>query len=75
MRQVLIHAAQAVAEPGTQAGPTGNLAAGLNVGDRRIVVDRFGERAVNDAQFLGDRGRVRQQFADPNTVVVVVVFA
>ncbi len=66
MRQVLVHAAQAVAEPSTQAGPPWNLAAGLNVSDRRIVIDRFGERAVDNTQFLGDLGGVRQQLANPN---------
>ena len=41
-RQVLVRAAEAVAEPGAHARPAGNLAAGLNVGDRRVVVDRLG---------------------------------
>ena len=36
-------AAQSVTEPRAQAGAPGILAAGLNVGDRRVVIDRLGK--------------------------------
>ena len=52
VRQVTVHAAQSVAEPGAQTGTTRNLAAGLDVGDCRVVVDRFGKSAVNNAKIL-----------------------
>ena len=73
-RQVLVHSAQTVAQPGAQARSAGNLAASLDVRDRRVMVDRLGERAVNHREFLGDLGGVRQQFADPQAAVVVFVF-
>ena len=72
-RQVLVHATQPVAEPGAEAGAARNLAAGLDVGDRRVVVDRLGEGAVHDAKLLRHLGRVRQQLADPHALVVVFV--
>ena len=44
--QVLVLAAQAVAEPGAQARPAGLLAAGLDERDGRVVVDRLGVAAT-----------------------------
>ncbi len=41
-RQVLVLAPQAIAEPGPQPRPAGLLRAGLDEGDRRVVVDRLG---------------------------------
>ena len=42
VRQVLIETTQPVAEPRPQARTPGDLTAGLNVRDRRVMVDRFG---------------------------------
>ena len=57
-RQVFIYFTQAVAEPGAEAWATGNLAAGLDIGDRRVVVDGLSEGAVDDGQLLGHLGGV-----------------
>ena len=56
--EVFVHAAEAVAEPGAEAGAAGNLAAGLDIGDGRVVVDGLSEGAVDDAEFFGDLGGV-----------------
>ena len=45
-RQVLVLAAEAVAEPRAQARPAGLLVAGLDEGDRRVVVDRLGVASI-----------------------------
>ena len=69
--KVFVQASQSVADPGAQAWSSGNLASGLNVGDGRVVVDRFGEGGMHDAEFFDDGCGVRQQLADPNAPVVV----
>ena len=53
-RQVLVHRAQAVAEPGAEAGPARELVAGADISDRRVVVDRLGPDRL-------DRGRCRRR--------------
>ena len=73
VRQVVIHAAEAIAQPGPQARPTGHLTAGLDVGDGRIMIDRLGEGGVHHAEFLHHASGVRQQFAHPHAVGIVVV--
>ena len=74
MGQVLVHLAQTVTQPRTETGSPGNLAARLDVGDRWIMVDGFGKRRVHNAEFFDDSGCVRKQFADPNALVVIVMF-
>ncbi len=68
-RQVLVHAAQSVRQPGTGTGPTRQLATGLDVGDRRIVVDRFGVDRFDHGQIVDDTCSVRKQLADPNALL------
>ena len=52
--QVLVLAAEAVAEPGADARPAGELGAGLEEGDRRVVVDRLGVHRLDEAELVGD---------------------
>ena len=40
--QILVQRAQAIAEPGSQTGAARQLVAGADVGNGRIVIDRFG---------------------------------
>src|SRR5207237_2656373 len=68
-RQVLILAAQAVTEPGAEAGAAWLLMARLNVGDGRVVVDRLGVHRLDDGDVVHDRAHVRQQLADPSATV------
>ena len=44
----------------------------MNIGNGRVVIDCFGESAVYDTKFLGNFGGVREEFADPNSLVIVV---
>ncbi len=62
-----------VPQPSTQARPPRNLAACLNVGHCRIVIDRFGKRTMHHAQFFRHGRGMRQQFAHPHAPIVVVV--
>ena len=64
-RQVVILAAEAVADPRAHAGTPGLLAAALDEGDRRIVIDRVGVHRLDDRDVIHDLRRVRQQLADP----------
>ena len=74
VRQIFIGTAQPVAQPRAEAGPAGDLATGLDVGNRRIMIDRLGKRRVHHAQLLGHGGSVRQQLAHPKAVGVIFVF-
>ena len=71
-RQVLVLAAQAVAEPGADARPAGELGAGLEEGDGRVVVDRLGVHRLDEAEVVGDLRGVRQQLADPRARLAVL---
>ncbi len=64
-RQVLIHAAQAIAQPRAHARPARLLGAGEEERHRRGVVDRVGAHRANDADIVGDGARVRQKVAEP----------
>ena len=68
-RQVLVLAAQAVADPRPHAGVARLLVAGVHVGDRRVVVDRLGVHRLDDAHLVGDRLHVREQVAHPRAVL------
>ena len=72
-RQVLVQRAQSVTQPGPQAGAARQLVAGADVGDRRIMVDRFGVQALDDREIVDHLGRVRQQLADPGAVAAVLL--
>ena len=47
--KVLVLAAQAVGDPGADTGPPGDLKAGLEKRDGRVVVDRLGEHRLDEA--------------------------
>ena len=67
-RQVLVVAAEPVVNPRAHARPAGDLRAGLEEGDRGVVVDRLGEHRADDAELVDDLGGVRQEIADPGAV-------
>ena len=69
--EIFIEGSQAIAEPSTQTGSSRHLAAGLNVGNRRIVIDRLGVGRMNDTQFLGNGRSVGKQLTDPEPTVIV----
>ncbi len=70
--QVAVLAAQAVADPRAHARAAGLLAAGLEEGDARVVVDRLRVHRPHDAQLVDDPGGVRQQLAHPRPTLAVL---
>ena len=71
--QILVCAAQAIGEPGAHARSTGQLRAGLQKRDRRVVVDRFGEARLHEAKIVGHLGGVRQQLTECRRRLAVLV--
>ena len=63
-RQILVQAAEAVAHPGAEAGLARDLVAGLDVGNRRLMVDRLGVHRADDAHVVGHFGSPGQHFRD-----------
>ena len=59
-------AAEPVAEPGTEAGFTGHLAAGHRESAGRVVVDRLGMHGTNHRDVVRNGFHVRQQLAHLN---------
>ena len=43
----------------------GDLGAGLQKGDRRVVVDRLGVHRTDNAKFIHNRCRAREEFTHP----------
>ncbi len=72
-RQVFVLGPQSVAQPGAHAGPAGKLRAGLHVRDGRAMVDGLGVHALDEAQVVGNLGRVRQQIAQPGAALAVLL--
>lgn len=50
--EVLIERSEAIGDPGSHAGTPRDHVPGLDVGDRRFVVDRFGVHAANEAEVI-----------------------
>ena len=63
-RKVIVHAAEAVVGPSAHARTAGQLAAGLEERDRRIVIDSLRVHRADHADVIGDAADVRQQFAE-----------
>ena len=72
-REVGILAAEAVGGPSADAGATGQLASRLHERDRRVMVDGFRVHRADDAPFVGLRGDVRNQFAEPIAGLAVLL--
>ncbi len=72
-RQVLVHRAQAVADPRADRRAAGDLRAGLKERDRGVVVDGLGVHALDEAQLVGQRGGVRHQLAHPRAAFAVLL--
>ena len=71
--QVVVHRPQAIRHPGAEAGPARVLVAGLHVGDRRLVVDRLGVHAPDEAQVVDHPGRVGEHLRDPHAALAVLL--
>ena len=70
--QVFIHAAEPVAQPGTDAGSPRDHKSGLHERDGRFMVDRFGMHGADDRDIVHHARRVRQQFGDPRAGFAVL---
>ena len=64
--QVVVLAAQPVAEPGANGRSPGLLMAGAEEGDRRVMIDRLRKHRTDDGDFIHDAADVRQQLAQLN---------
>ncbi len=64
-RQVVVHRTEAVRKPRAHRRPAGDLRAGLEERDRRIVVDRFGAHRFDEADVVDDPAVMGQQLAEP----------
>ena len=71
-RQILVVAAEPVVNPRAHAGPAGDLRAGLEEGDRGIVIDRLGEHRADDAELVDDLRGLGKEIADPGAVLPVL---
>src|SRR5262249_987021 len=54
---------------GAEARPAGDLVAGLDVADGRLVVDGLGVHAADEAQVIDHAGGPRQQLAHPHAAL------
>ena len=61
--QVRIFAAQSIGDPCAHRRPSGLLVAGAHEGDRRIMIDRFGEHGPHDRDVVHDAPDVRNHRA------------
>ena len=71
--QIFVHAAKAIAHPSAKAGAARELASGLDVRYGGIVVDCFRPHRLDDAEFLGDRCHMRNDFGEVRAILVVGV--
>ena len=59
--QVGVFAAETVGKPGADGGAAGELEAGLEEGDGRVVIDGLGVHRANHADVIGHAGKVREE--------------
>ena len=72
-RQLVAATAQPVGQPGTEARPPGHAGdAGIHVADGNLVAVVPSVHASNQAEIVGNRGRVRQQFAEVHAALAVL---
>ncbi len=71
-RQVLVERAEAVGRPRAEAGPAGDLIAGLHHGDGRLVVDGVGVHGADEAHVVHHLGRRGQQLRHPHAALAVL---
>jgi hypothetical protein len=70
--KIFIFVPKTVRQPRSHAGTPGDLRAGLKERYCRVVVDRFGIHRLDETEFVGDRCKVRHQFADPCSTLAVL---
>lgn len=70
-RQVGVVRPEPVREPGPDRGTAGLLRSRLHERHGGVVIDRLGVHRLDEAQLVGDRADVRQQFADGRAALAV----
>ena len=70
--QVLIGGTKTVGKPGSNAGTTGNLGAGLHEGDTRAMVNCLGIHGIDHRDVIGNARSVWEQFAHPGSALSVL---
>ena len=70
--EIVVLAAEAVGEPGTEAGFAGELAAGHEERAGGVVVDGVGVDGADDGEVIDELGGPREEFADPGAVLAVL---
>ena len=71
-REVFVHAAQSVAEPGAGCGAARELVSAEEEVDRRGMVDLFGVHAFDEAKVIGNGGGMGHQGAHPGTTFAML---
>ena len=71
-RKIFVRAAESIAEPGAHAGAAGELGAGLEKRDGRVVVDRFGVHRSDETQLVHHLCCPGQQLAYPRAALAVL---
>lgn len=71
--QVIALAAQAVGEPGAEAGFAGHLAAGHDEGAGGIVINGAGVDGLHERDLIHDLRGVRHEFTDPHAALPVLL--
>ena len=73
VRQVAVVGAERVADPGAGRRPARELKARVQELRRRVVIDVLGVHALDEAELVGDRARVRQEVADPGAALAALL--
>ncbi len=72
-RQVLVHGAEAVADPTPQRRAAAEDRAGVHLADARGMVDAVGPAGANDGDVVDAAGRVRQPIRNPGPALTVLL--
>ena len=70
-REIVVGAAESVGKPRADARAPRELMAGLEKGDRRVVIDRLGVHRADQGDVVRDAGDIRQQLAEFHLRVAV----
>ena len=65
----MVGAAHSPVQPGTHRWLTWLLGAGIDRGDRRVMVDRFGMHRFDQTDVIGNGGGVWNDFTEPGTIL------
>ena len=70
--QILVLAAEAIAEPRAHRRAAGKLRTGVHEERGRVVIERLGVKALHEADVVHDGPELREQFAQPHAGLAVL---